>query len=139
MPAEFEVSIFTAEAIFYQGPCVSLIVPTVDGQFGVMAHHINSVSAVIPGALRYTLPGKPRQTAFVSSGVIKIEDNRVLILVDAAERPEEIDLNRARRAQEAARERLMHRQSKQEFQMNRMYLARAVNRMRVKKQYRRND
>lgn len=128
----FEVSVLAADGTFYQGDCQSLIVPTLRGQYGVLAHHSNTVAAVVPGELFYTLPDKPQATAFVSSGLMKIENNKVLILVDSAERPEEIDENRAKRAAEAAREALLQKHSKQEFRMTQAYLARALNRLRVK-------
>lgn len=66
-------------------------------------------------------------------GIIKTEDNEVLILVATAEYPEEIDENRARRAADAAREELLQKQSVQEYYAAKARLARAVNRLKVKK------
>ena len=63
---------------------------------------------------------------------MKIEDNEVLILADTAERPEEIDANRARRAEANAREALLQKKSIQEHRAAQANLARAINRLRVK-------
>ena len=82
--------------MFYEGPCESLVVPTVLGQHGILANHSNMISALVPGTLMYRIPGKDMAMAAVSSGLVKIEDGDVLVLVDSAERPEDIDENRAK-------------------------------------------
>lgn len=90
----FQVSILAADRDFYEGPCESLVIPTLQGQYGILAHHRNLIAAVVPGTLHYKVPDKPEQIAAVSAGLIKVENNEVLILVDSAERPEDIDVNR---------------------------------------------
>ena len=95
----FQVHILAADRIFYEGPCVSLTVPTSDGERGILAHHENMMAAVQPGTLRWQPPEQGVQLAAVSPGMVKVEHNDVLVLVDSAERPEEIDEARARRIQ----------------------------------------
>ena len=128
----FQVHILAADRTFYEGPCVSLTIPTSDGEQGILAHHSTMIAAVQPGTLRYQVPGQPVQTAAVSPGMVKVEKNDVLVLVDAAERPEEIDEARARREADQAREALLQKKSRQEHQLAQATLARALNRLRVK-------
>lgn len=128
----FQVSILAADCVFYEGPCESLIVPTLEGQYGILANHSNIISAVVPGSLTYTVPGRAPEMAFVSEGLVKVENNEVLILVDSAERPEEIDANRAQRAADEAKEALLQKKSIQEHRAAQANLARAINRLRVK-------
>ena len=64
--------------------------------------------------------------------MVKVERNDVLVLVDSAERPEEIDAARARREADQAREALLQQKSRQEYQIAQASLARALNRLRVK-------
>lgn len=128
----FQVHILAADKTFYEGPCVSLTISTSDGQQGIWAHHSNMIAAIQPGTLRYQLPGQPSQIAAVSQGMLKVEDNEVLVLVDSAERPEEIDAARARREADQAREALLQKKSRQEYQLAQGNLARALNRLRVK-------
>ena len=59
----------------------------------------------------------------------------VILLVSSAERPEEIDLNRARREADAAKEALLQKRSIREYRMAQISLARAVSRMRVKSRH----
>ena len=128
----FQAHILAADRSFYEGPCVSLTVPTSDGEQGILAHHSDMIAAVLPGTLRYQTPEGPVQLAAVSSGLVKIEKNEVLVLVDSAERPEEIDEARARREADQAREAILQKKSRQEYQLAQATLARAMNRLRVK-------
>ena len=131
----FSVHILAADNVFYEGPCESLIVPAVDGQYGILADHSNTISAIVPGALTYRIPGSSDQIAAVSAGLVKIEDNDVLVLVDTAERPEDIDANRARRAADEAKEAILQKRSMQEYQAAQVNLARAINRLRIKRMF----
>ena len=97
----FKTHILAASNTFYEGECESLIVPTADGQYGILAGHCDIISAVVPGKMTYRVPGGENQIAAVSGGLVKVEDGEVLVLVDSAERPEEIDANRAREAADA--------------------------------------
>lgn len=128
----FPVRILAADRPFYEGSCLSLTIPIQDGEMGILAHHSSMVVAVVPGELRLKTAEGEDQVAAVSSGLVKIEDGEVLALVDSAERPEEIDANRAQRAADEAREALLQRRSAQEYRMAQANLARALNRLRVK-------
>lgn len=128
----FLVHILAADRSFYEGPCVSLTIPASDGEMGILAHHSSMIAAILPGVLRYQIPGQPVQLAAVSAGMVKVEKNEVLVLVDSAERPEEIDALRAKREADEAREALLQRRSRQEHQLAQATLARAMNRLRVK-------
>ena len=128
----FNVKILASDGAEYQGPCVSLIVPTSDGQYGIMALHSNMISAIVPGKLTSRTPEGVEHILAVSSGLVKAEGGEVLVLVGAAERPEEIDANRARRELEASREAVLQRRSIHEYRLAQANIARALNRLRVK-------
>ncbi len=128
----FQVHILAADRTFYEGPCVSLTIPTSDGEQGILAHHSPMIAAVQPGTLRWQAPDGEVELAAVSPGMVKVEKNEVLVLVDSAERPEEIDEVRARREADEAREALLQKKSRQEHQVAQATLARALNRLRVK-------
>ena len=128
----FQVHILAADRTFYEGPCVSLTIPTSDGERGILAHHESMIAAIQPGTLRWQPPEQEVQLAAVSPGMVKVERNDVLVLVDSAERPEEIDEARARRAADEAREALLQKKSRQEHQLAQSTLARALNRLRIK-------
>ncbi len=128
----FQVHILAADKTLYEGPCISLTIPASDGERGILAHHSSIMAAVVPGTLRYQPPGQPVQLLAVSPGMVKVEANEALVLVDAAERPEEIDEARARWEADQAREAILQKKSRQEYQLAQASLARALNRLRVK-------
>ena len=131
----FNINILAADYPFYTGPCESLIVPSLQGKYGIMAKHSNIIIAVVPGALFYTIPGQEAQVVAVSNGLVKVENNEVLVIVDSAERPGDIDSNRAKRAADAAREAILQSKSIKEAHLAQARLARAVSRLRVKSNY----
>ena len=119
----FRVHILAADHTFYDGPCESLIIPAPDGQYGIWAGHANTICAIIPGTLRLRVPEGAEQIAAVSSGVV---------LVDSAERPEDIDRLRAQHAADAAKEAILQKRSIREYREAHLTLARAIARLHVK-------
>lgn len=131
----FKLYILAADRVFYEGECESLTVPTPGGLYGIWAHHSNLITAIVAGMLSYREPGNKDSFAAVSQGMMKVENNEVLVLVDSAERPEEIDENRARREIDEAREALLQKRSREEYLEAQAVLARAINRLKVKNRY----
>lgn len=127
----FYLRILAADEDFFEGECESLMIPAVDGQYGILAGHSNMVSAISTGILTYRQPGGENQVAAVSGGLIKIENNTALVLLNSAERPEEIDIARAQREADEARERLLSNRSLVEYSAAQATLARAMSRLRL--------
>ena len=132
---EFNLHIIEADNDFYNGKCVSLVVPTTDGLFGIQAKHENLVATVEIGVVKFTLPDGTRRHAAVANGIVKVEDNEVLILVESAEDPDEIDEARARKEEEAATDILQGKSDRFNYRAAKGMLARAVNRLKIKKRY----
>lgn len=131
----FHLAFYASDKPFYEGECAGLTVPFSDGEYGILAHHSNMMAAVTPGELRFTLPDGTVEVAAVSGGILKMENNSVLLLVDTAERPDEIDANRARRAADEAREALLQKKSILDYHSAQARLIREINRLRVKDHY----
>lgn len=128
----FHLNILASDKPFYDGPCQSLRFPTTGGSYGVLAHHRNMIAAIVPGILRFRTPEGEERIAAVSEGLIKVENNDVLILADTIERPEEIDENRARQDAEEAREAILQKKSIQSYHAAQARMARALNRLKVR-------
>ena len=131
----FQVRILAADDSSFEGNCQFMVIPTSDGALGILAHHSNMIAAVVPGELRFQPDDGALRTASVSAGLVKVENNEVLVLVDAAERPEDIDVNRAKRAADEAREALLQQKSRQEYKRAQANLARAISRLRVREHW----
>lgn len=128
----FQLEILAADKPLYAGECLSLVIPTTQGQYGIQAMHINMIAAIVPGILKFTTPDGDRKVAAVSEGMVKVENNHVLLLVDSAEWPHEIDENRAKRSAEEAKEAMLQRKSVQDYHAAQAKMARALSRLRVK-------
>ena len=129
----FGLKIIASDRVFYEGRCKKLIIPAADGQKGIMANHENMVVAILIGNGRMQIEdGKWIDVAF-GRGFAEIVNNRVTLLVDTAERPEEIDIRHVREQKERAQERLRQKQSIQEYYHSQASLARAMNRLKVSK------
>ncbi len=131
----FHARILASDTSFFDGSCEFMVVPCADGTLGILAHHSNMIAAVVPGELRFQPEGGELRTAAVSAGLVKIEEGEVLLLVDTAERPEDIDANRAKRAADAAKEELLQKKSIREYKSAQANLARALSRLRVKEHW----
>ncbi len=131
----FPLHVLTATSPFYEGMCESLIIPTVDGRYGVLSGHSDTICAVVPGELYIRLPGGEMRVAACAAGIMKVEKGDVLVLVDSAIRPEDIDADRARRMADDAREQLLQKQSIEEYHAAQARLARALARLSVRAKY----
>ena len=110
----YNLRIIAADRVFYEGPCLSLIVPAFDGEKEVLAHHESMVIAVTDGEMRYKTEDGTWHIGYVGRGFVQIANNRVILLTESAEKPEEIDVRRAEEAKERALEQL--RQSHGSFE-----------------------
>lgn len=130
----FKLHIYATDRVFYDGDCNSLTVNTIDGQMGVLAHHSNMICALLNGTTVYKV-GEKTYFAATSEGVMKIEDNDVLVLVDTAEHPEEIDKLQNERILAAAKEEKMQSKTPSEMYLAEARLIKAQNRLKVKDKY----
>lgn len=128
----FDIVILAADKPFYEGKCESLIIPTSDGFYGIWAKHRNLISGIVPGMLEMRKQSDETVIAAVSEGMVKVENGDVLVLVDTIELPEEIDINRAKRDADRAREEILQKKSIRHFYEAQARMARALNRMKVK-------
>lgn len=128
----FGLKIIASDKVFYEGRCRKLIIPAPDGEKGILANHENMVIAIVVGTAKVQLAGEDEwKDLAVGSGFAEIVNNRVTLLVDTAERPEDIDVRRAQEQQERAEEQMRQKQSIQEYYHTQASLARAMNRLRV--------
>ena len=97
MENTFYLEIITPDRQFYTGPADSLVMPALDGEYGVQPGHEPVVTALRPGTVRFHAEGV-RHEVVVSDGFAEIMPDYVILLVSSAERPEEIDRARAERA-----------------------------------------
>ena len=101
----FKIAIITPERTFYEGEATMVEFNTVEGEIGVLPQHIPLTTVIAPGICTIT-EGEEKKTAAIHSGLAEILPDKVTLLAEIAEWPHEIDLDRARSAEDRARERL---------------------------------
>ena len=131
----FPLHVLAADKPFYEGDCESLVVPTLDGEYGVLAGHCNTILAIVPGTPTFRTTAGETRPAAVAAGIMKVENGEALVLVDSALRPEDIDAERQRRKADEAKEQLLQRRSIEEHHAAQARLARALARLNVKRKY----
>ena len=132
----FILNITASSGEFYQGSCESMVLPVKDGVYGVQAGHSPVLVAIHMGMLKFTVDGETREI-LICDGIAEVTPTFVLLLVDSAERPEDIDKNRAEAARIRAEERLQHKQSMHEYYQTKIALDRAMQRLQTAAKYKR--
>ena len=102
------LDIVTAERSVYSEDVDAVIAPGVQGQLGILPHHAPLMTTLQPGELRIKKGGEEISLS-VTGGFLEVRPDRVVILADAAERADEIDMARAEEAKRRAEKRLADR------------------------------
>ena len=127
----FGLKIIASDKVFYEGRCRNLIIPAPDGEVGLLPHHENMVIAIEVGIARMEVEAGEWNEIAVGTGFAEIVNNRVTLLVDTAERPEDIDVRRAQEQKERAEEQMRQKRSIQQYYHTQASLARAMNSLRL--------
>ncbi|WP_243312649.1 F0F1 ATP synthase subunit epsilon [Fundidesulfovibrio agrisoli] len=109
MAKELRLEIVTPDRLVVSSDVEYVGAPGVLGEFGVLAGHVPFLSALGIGNLHYNVDGKTFYV-FVAGGFAEVSGNKVTVLAEVAEKAEEIDVERARRAEERARTRKVKQQ-----------------------------
>jgi len=131
MPKTFKFEVVTPEKVFYSDEVELIIFNRSDGEMGVMSGHEPMVVAMDIGELKITKDDKTIIAA-VADGFIEITEHGVTAIVDSAEWPEEIDVERANRAMKLAEDRLKeNRDNKRMEALLKASIHRARNRIKI--------
>lgn len=128
----FALKILASDHVFYEGRCQMAVLPAQDGQIGIMADHAAVVIALDVGELRVQKEDGSEAAAVIGKGIMQFVNNRMTVLVESAEYPDEIDKKRALAAKHRAEERMRQKQSIQEYHQSQAALARALARLKEK-------
>ena len=123
--------IVSPDEVVFDAQVQSVQVPGADGLFGVLPQHAGLVSLTDSGLLRAKLASGENVEYVIHDGFAEVKDNVVTILSRSAEKPETIDLERAKKAAERARERMAHRDGKVDRARAEAALRRALIRQRL--------
>lgn len=125
------VEIVAPDRNAFRGEATSFRAPGVEGSFEVLYNHAPMIAATGVGPVTITTPSGETVEFATSGGFVEILDNRVIMVTETAEPVAEIDLERARAAEERAAERLRESQSVEDRAAAEADLERARNRARL--------
>lgn len=101
--ATFKLEIVTAEKMVFSDDVTALIAWGVEGQLGILPHHAPLMTMLQPGDLLIR-KDKEEEILAVSGGFLEVRPDKVIVLADACERVDEIDIARAEEAKKRAQE-----------------------------------
>ena len=101
----FHLKVVAPDRIFFDGDADMVEIRTTEGEIGVLKNHIPLTAILKPGPLRIKKDGEI-QAAALHDGFVEVFKDHVMILAEACEWPNEIDLERAKESKERAEKRL---------------------------------
>lgn len=126
----FLLEIVTPERKVYAEEADFIVARGVEGELGILPNHIPLVTPLKIAPLEVKKGGN-REVIAVSGGFMEVRKNKVVILAESAELPEEIDIERARAAKERAERRLKAKMDDIDFRRAELALQRAMTRINV--------
>ncbi|MHB9097197.1 MAG: F0F1 ATP synthase subunit epsilon [Syntrophales bacterium] len=130
MAEDLTLEIVTPEKMTFRGVVDEVTIPGTEGEFGVLKGHAPLLSSVDFGELSFIRDHTKTRYA-VHTGYAEVTSSKVTVLVERAERADQIDLERAKRARERAEERLKLPKADVDIERARLALLRAITRMNV--------
>lgn len=127
----FTLEIIAPDRVVFSGEATSVTAPGVEGGFQVLVDHAPLLANLGVGAITVKTPDGVDTRYASSGGTAEVKGNRVILLVETAERGDEIDVKRAQASRDRARDRLHGRSAEVNFERARASLHRALNRLRV--------
>ncbi|CVI66439.1 ATP synthase epsilon chain [Eubacteriaceae bacterium CHKCI004] len=126
----FRLEIISPDRIFYTNDVLMVEYNTVEGEVGVYAEHIPMTQIIAPGRLIITEENGQR-TAALLSGFVEITPDKVTVLAEAVEWPQNIDIARAERARDRAQQILSAEEDEQTLLLAEAALKRALVRLDI--------
>ncbi len=127
----FKLDIVAPDRVVYKGRVRSFSAPGELGTFQVLVNHAPLLSSLVVGEVKFTDEDGNIEYFATSGGFVEVRDNRVRALLDAAERADEIDVDRAQESRNRALERIKSRASDTNMARAKRSLERANNRLKV--------
>lgn len=134
--ATLRLEIITAERQVFADDVNVVVAPGIEGELGILPHHAPLMTMLAPGELLIRKDSEETYMS-VSGGFLEVRPDKILILADACERAEEIDIERAEAAKHRAEERLKTRTPELDVAQVQAALLRSLVRLKVAERRRR--
>jgi F-type H+-transporting ATPase subunit epsilon len=127
-----KVEVVTPERVVYSGEAQIVVAKGVEGELGILPNHIPMVTPLIIAPVQIKKEDGTSDTLAVSAGFMEVRKDKITILAESAELPDDIDLGRAQAAKERAERRLSEAKAENlDFKRAQLALQRALVRLQV--------
>ena len=126
----FVIRIITPDRVFYEGKAEMVEFNTVEGEVGIYKNHIPMTMIIKPGILCIT-DGEEEKIAALHAGFVEVLPDKITILAEIIEWPDEIDVERAEAAKERAEKRVREKNPKTDIVRAEAALQRSIARISV--------
>ncbi|MFZ0685602.1 MAG: F0F1 ATP synthase subunit epsilon [Terriglobales bacterium] len=133
MADTFQLEIVTPSRLLVKEAAEEAQIPGVSGYMGILPGHAPLISELGVGEITYKASGAERSLS-VAWGFVEVLPDKVTILAEAAEHPQEIDIDRAQKAKDRAEQRLKSNDPEIDFNRAEDALQRAETRLTVAKE-----
>lgn len=130
MADKLNLEVITPERLVLRESVDEVVVPGLGGELGILPEHTPLISQLQTGVLTYK-QGSVSKQLHVSGGFVEVQADSVSVLSDVAEKPDEIDLERAQQARERAESRLKSNSEDIDFHRAEIKLQRALVRIQL--------
>jgi len=134
MTALFNFEVHTPRRIFYSGRVQAIIISLEDGEIGIYANHSPFTAHSVTGALRIKDGEGNWRSAFVCGGILEVKEHKNVLMVESADWPEEIVVERVLEIKKQSEEILKNSQLKFEIDKAKKKLHHAECRLKVVEQ-----
>ena len=131
MAVLFIFEVHTPYRLFFTGRVEAVTLTLSDGEIGVYAGHAPFTAPAASCILRIKNDKGEWKSAFITDGILEVKEHKNVLMVDAAEWPEEIDMERALAAKEKAEKNMKSALSKYEIKNAKAKLRRAEFRLKA--------
>jgi len=130
LPTSIDLQIVTPDRLLVHEQVDEVVIPGTNGYFGVLPGHTPLLASLSVGELWYRR-GQDKTYLAIAFGFVEVLPDRVTILAQLAEYPDEIDVERAEAARKRATERLEQKQSEIDYERARAALKKSLTRLQV--------
>jgi F-type H+-transporting ATPase subunit epsilon len=129
--SKMTVEVVTPERVVYSGEAGMVIARGVEGDLGILPNHMPLVTPLKIAPVRIKTDGDKEVKIAVSGGFMEVRGDKVTILAETAELPEDIDVERAKAAKARAEQRLIDKHPDLDIRRAERALARAMARLEI--------
>ncbi len=122
---QFHVTIITPDRVFYEGEASMIEFNTTEGEIGVYKEHIPLTVVLAPGVVRIHEEDGVKEAA-VHAGFGEVRPDKVTLMAEIAEWPDEIDVSRAEAAEKRAHDRIARHEAGVDMERAEMALKKSL-------------